>query len=209
MDDFDTRMHIIRNFRSNASILERLWANILFNFGSFPLLPFQRIMGTNICDTISQHMAAGDIVLVSDGRRMGSFIIGFKFAHATLATGSGTVIHAVGDGVVETPIERICREYAYIIILRNMFLTDSQIEKIVKKARSMIGKPYDFFYSNSDRETFFCTKLVEFAYASAGRHLNLKRSWGGVVLPGSFLESKDLSIVYCSHKLSQNECAKC
>lgn len=209
MDDFDTHMHIIRNFRNNASILERLWANILFNFGSFPLLPFQKIVGTNVCEAITDRMAAGDIILVSDGRRIGSFIIGFKFAHATLATGNGTIIHAVGDGVVETPIERVCQEYAYIVILRNAVLNASQIEKVVKKARSMIGRPYDFFYSNSDRETFFCTKLVEFAYASAGYQLDLKRSWGGVVLPGYFLESKDFTVIYCSHEIPQNEYLKC
>ena len=202
MDDFDTHMHVIRRFRNNASFWERLWANMLFNFGSFPLVPFQKILDTHECDTIAHKMTGGDIILVSDGRRMGSFIIGLKSAHSTLATNEGTVIHAVGDGVVETPIDRVCREYPYIIILRDTSLKASQVDIIIKQARTAVGKPYDFFYSDSDKETFFCTKLVEYAYAAAGRALALKRSWGGIVLPGAFLKAKGFTVVYCSRNIS-------
>lgn len=196
-------MHIIRVFREDANVFERLWANILFNIGAIPLTPKHRPITPNDCQKLKNKAKAGDIILVSDGRRIGSFVIGRTSSHSMIATGNGTAIHAVGDGVVDSPMEDICKQYSYYVILRHNKLTENQSKKIVKIAKKHIGKPYDYLFNGYNRDAFFCTELVEHVFKRAYVPLTLKRSWRGVVFPSTLLKSQEFSLIEYSENLKE------
>ena len=201
-NDFLTRMPQVRLFRPDAGFFEKLWGNILFNFGSLPLMPWRRSLSSQDCEKLMHITKAGDIILVSDQKRLGSFFLGFQTAHALIATGDQTAVHAVGDGVVESSLSVICKEYAAYVVVRHNYLPEEDAAEVVARARAALGKPYDFLYNREEREAFFCTELVEDAFEAVHLPLGLKRTWRGIILPTAFLKSQQFTIVGHSSNFS-------
>jgi hypothetical protein len=54
-----------------------------------------------------------------------------------------------------------------ILILRDPRLDDSARTRLMQAARTHAGKPYDLFF-HKDRESIYCSELVDFAYREAG-----------------------------------------
>lgn len=199
--NFNASPHVVRCFREEAGWLEKLWGNLVFNFGSLPLLPWHQTLDAKECQRLQAQVQAGDIIIVSDGLRVGSYIIGLNTAHAMLATGEGSAIHAVGDGVVESPLSVVCEEYATYIVVRHGYLPEADAAEVVARARSVLGKPYDFYYDQVNREAFFCTELIEHSFEAVNLPLGLKRTWRKIVLPAAFLKSEQFTEVAHSSNL--------
>lgn len=123
------------------------------------------------------NLKPGDILL-SHGDGIQAKIIGEatdgNFSHAMLYVG-GTVIHADGNGVYSRNPQRIYsnnKSDLAVYRLKNN-LSDDEVEKICKAARSEVGKLYDIkgaissVMSGKDRSIKnrqFCSKLVALAF---------------------------------------------
>jgi len=104
-------------------------------------------------------------------------------SHATLYAGSGSVIEAIGQGVVSRSLEDALADDALAVAYRSPDLPSSVANAIIKYAAAQIGTPYSIAGAvlSSDPiacrlagprpASFFCSQLVIRAYEQGGRPL--------------------------------------
>lgn len=128
------------------------------------------------------------------------FIPGF-WNHAGLYIGDDgedkeQIIHAVSEGVIQEDILNFMRT-DHMLVLR---LTEDQkgqaAEGAIKKAKSIVGSPYDFGFDFKDTNRFSCTELVAHCYP--GLVLGKKRFGKETIIADDFYNSDALSTIWDS-----------
>lgn len=126
-------------------------------------------------------------VIFTKRKQIGSILLKFilwsKWSHCAIVTNDGTIIEASIHGVVERPLEDLVEEMSayemYEIPCDNPSL-------VIEKARSQIGKPYDFLglFGIAFRkrnwcaeDKWVCSELIAWSFAEAGRPLVRLGSW--------------------------------
>jgi hypothetical protein len=87
-------------------------------------------------------MKPGDFILTQDSNPISELIMAGEqgsFAHSGIVVGANKLVEALGNGVVENPINY--RRYAVFEVIG---ITDEQREGVVSYARSQIGDKYGF-----------------------------------------------------------------
>jgi hypothetical protein len=128
------------------------------------------------------------------------FIPGF-WNHAGLYIGDDgdykeQVIHAVSEGVIQEDVLNFMRT-DHMLVLR--LATDKKgksAAEAVKKAKSIVGCPYDFGFDFKDTNRFSCTELVAHCYP--GIVLGKKKFGKEVIVADDFFNSDKLSTVWDS-----------
>ena len=144
---------------------------------------------------ILNKLKKGDIILARYDRYVSSWFIPGFYTHVALYIGDQRVVHAVTAGVKEEDILSLLR-CDYICVLRPRGISDEEIEKSVKRAKSFIGLEYDFIFSNETDDRLYCSELVFRAYDQYLINLGHKE----VTSPDEYREQKMLEHVHESRE---------
>ena len=140
-----------------------------------------------------------DIIVATTSATSSAFIRYATFSavsHALLYAGSGQVVEAISEGVVERSLKDCIADDIRAVAYRHPQMTPAAGEKIIRFAEKQVGKEYDYagaagagIENNlgvclvvfgiigcpaaravqwSNRDKFFCSELVLAAYAEAG-----------------------------------------
>jgi hypothetical protein len=154
----------------------------------------------------------GDILLTNSDLWM-DFEIPLKlvgsrgdWTHTAVYDGHGKSIEALASkGVVERPVEELVGGNHHVRVMRPKY-SEGGADKAIEYARSKVGMPYDFKFSDTD-DSFYCIELSQKALAHAVPELPLQSNklfWNKfgprVVTPETFnkaaAQSENLDIVY-------------
>lgn len=160
---------------------------------------------------IMEILKPGDIILRGYNRYLdGKFInifgidtskteIGGDWSHGAIYIGKGKIIHAIAEGVSMTDVidftrcDRIC-----------IFRPKKQQSVAIKNAKKFLkdNVPYDFSFENS-ASSLYCFELAALSYKKLNiPTFNIKKFFGlinkkNIYVAQSFLNSKDLDLVFC------------
>lgn len=200
--------------------LYKIWSKFLTFFGDIKCFRFPlwlvydpdcyQITGDKVLE-IMDIIQPGDIILRGYNRYLdGKFInlfgidtsktaIGGDWSHGAIYVGKGKIIHAVAEGVSQTDIieftrcDRIC-----------IFRPKKHQTAAIRQAKKFLkdNVPYDFSFENS-ASTLYCFELAALCYSKLDiPTFNVRKLFGliskkDVYLAQSFLNSKDLELMFC------------
>jgi uncharacterized protein YycO len=119
------------------------------------------ITGTDI-DKIQKAIIPGDLILRGFDDFIGSQLIGY-YSHIGIILDNKTVIHAIETGIDKIHIYDFCKtDRIKILRAKNIFEID--INKVLNKAKSKIGTPYDFIFDFDNEQNFSCTEFVAYCF---------------------------------------------
>ncbi len=90
---------------------------------------------------------------------------GHKINHVGIFAGDGRVIEATHEGVVLTPISDFCAKAHHVFLGRTHL--EELHDAVVRKAMSLVGKPYNFTYEQRS-DGYYCSQLVYECYFYKG-----------------------------------------
>lgn len=155
----------------------------------------------------------GDIFVRRYKNYLDGYFIPGRFTHSGIYVGSGTIIHAMSDGVQKIDIIDFLRCDGFAVlrpILKEGVDNDEIIDKAVKTANAYLGNGYDFDFviespTRSQSENVYCHELVRKCYPDLDIPLVKPSLWNGMIkwnhetcLAQSFFESPDIEVVYDS-----------
>jgi len=139
----------------------------------------------------------GDILLRRFEGYVDKWFVPGWWNHAAIYVGKGLVIHAISEGVQEQDILDFMRT-DHMIILRPNFIPCVK-KKSINKAKSVVGKPYDFGFDFKNSNRFSCTELVTYCYPSLVKpNRRFKSLWSKVVIPDDIRYAPRLRVVWDS-----------
>jgi len=145
---------------------------------------------------------------ISRGIRIGT---NAKVSHAALYAGSGSMIEAIGQGVVSRPVDLSLADDVLAVAYRCPDMTPDIANRIILFASSKIGLPYSIRGAvmstdmvmcrivGSKPATFFCSQLVMEAYKQGGRPLSSSPSQ--CVTPNDMVTIARNKLTYVGHLL--------
>jgi len=170
------KFHFIKNFPEGYPFHKKVYANLIY-FSSRIILDNRKNLLTKKDMRLAKLiLRRGDILLLGNLRDFSSFLINSPITHSAIHTGRHRFVHAVGDGVESVSLKYLGKEYDTLAIVRVPKKVKGKrkiVRKAVRYAKSQIGKPFDFDFS-SEKDRFFCSKLVHAAYHHADYDTNLQ-----------------------------------
>jgi len=159
--------HKIDNFPKNATLWDKIKANVLFALGITKFTWRKPHLRRSDRRKALRIVKPGDVVLVGSHRRLSSWAIHGPVTHAVLYIGRKKIIHAAGDGVTDASFNFLFREYDTMLIVRPRKISKKHIKKIIAYAKSQIGKPFDYDFGEHSQKVY-CTKLVFDSFEKSG-----------------------------------------
>jgi hypothetical protein len=150
---------------------------------------------------VLDNLQTGDIILRRYDRYVSPWFIPGWWKHVGIYIGDNKVIHATTEGVIEEDILTYLR-CDYVAVMRVPEAYEKlALTEIPERAKSHLGKPYDFAFETHDAKRFYCTELVRtcfFDYYDI--KFNIKETGfigKGAVLPDYLMDS-GFELVYSS-----------
>jgi len=144
---------------------------------------------------LEQFICPGDIIFRRYDDYSSTFFIGLGtggfWTHTGICIGDGKVIHALKDGVIIEDIRNFCN--CDHVALKRYNYTEERIEKIVAKAKGMVGRPYDFNFDTKTQDKLYCSELI---YALLGKG-ELPND-GGMISPQEVFDDNESYLVFDS-----------
>lgn len=134
-----------------------------------------------------------------------------KVSHAALYAGNGTVIEAIGEGVVSHSVDLALADDVLAVAYRSPDMTAEIADRIILFASSKLGAPYSIRGAvmstdmvmcrilGSKPASFFCSQLVMEAYKQGGRPLSSSPSQ--CVTPDDLVTIARNKLAYVGHLL--------
>ncbi|MDB4331735.1 YiiX/YebB-like N1pC/P60 family cysteine hydrolase [bacterium] len=114
-----------------------------------------------------QIIQAGDVLVTrKEGALTNYFLPGF-WPHVSLAIGNQRVVESLKDGVKERDLQSPFSNDG-MIVLRSHLSTE-QISNITNRAKSHLGKPYDFDFDFTRSDRMVCTEVIYRSYSGIGQ----------------------------------------
>lgn len=123
-----------------------------------------RVKGSHTREAMEALMP-GDVLHRKYVNYMDGYLIPGKFSHSGIYVGGGKVVHAMAEGVSEIDVIDFLRCDGFAIRRQD---DPALAEKAVERARSWIGRPYDFDFlddDSGDKLSLYCHELAARAYA--------------------------------------------
>ncbi|MCK9439345.1 MAG: YiiX/YebB-like N1pC/P60 family cysteine hydrolase [Candidatus Caldatribacteriota bacterium] len=139
---------------------------------------------------VLKSLQPGDVLLRRYSNYLGSVLIKGFWSHAAIYVGYNTVIHAVGEGIIEEDILTFMRCDS-IEILRhpNLDIINNAIDKAIKMAGKNLE--YDFNFT-SGNDKYYCTEFVDECYNNCvSKFIKFK-----IIFPDDFEKCKEFEIIY-------------
>lgn len=142
----------------------------------------------------------GDIILRRYEGYLSSYMIPGFWNHAGLYIGDDgekleQVVHAVSEGVIQEDILNFMRT-DHMLVLRLSDAEQTRVDGAVKKAKSIVGQPYDFGFDFQDTNRFSCTELVAHCYPGVVQ--SKKRFGKQTIIADDFYNCSELDKVWDS-----------
>lgn len=135
-------------------MLKKFWSWFLTGFGKIGLVRQEpRLTGKQIEEIITL-VQPGDIIGRTFDLYLDNWLIPGDLDHSSIYIGDNKIIHSVAPCVEEINIIDFLRGADYAGVLRPNYLGS-----IVERAKSALGKPYDFMFSKDESE-FYCHELT-------------------------------------------------
>ncbi len=216
------KSRIVDNFPENYPLYKKVIANIAVFVSDIIIRQRKNELTKKELADAQLKLKKGDVVLTGNLRILFHSFVREPLTHSEFYIGKNKFVHSTAEGVSYMSIYEVFEDYDTLVILRmpkNIKHRKRMIHKAVKFAKRQLGKPYDFEFQ-SDKETFFCTQLVNEAFAHAGYETGLvsaKPSDGllekiegqvtgvmNALQPIQFLEGK-FDIIYMSENLKYKD----
>jgi uncharacterized protein YycO len=119
------------------------------------------------------------------GSRILKTVLWSEWSHCGIIDGDTVIEAAAFHGVVRTSLEQFKADGTHYTII-DIHLDDETAEKVLENARSQLGKKYDYLgllgiaFRNrhaEERNAWFCSELVAWAFEQAGHPLVRKAVW--------------------------------
>lgn len=143
--------------------------------GHVPKLPH------GIAAELTHIIQAGDVFITRKESAVTNYFLPGYWPHAALYAGSQQVIESLKDGVRERELASPYGNDAVVIIRPNV--DSSVIKQAVTRARTHVGKPYDFDFDFTRSDRLVCTEVVYRSFEGlAGIEFPLTRRAGRMTL---------------------------
>lgn len=165
--------------------------------GHVPQLP------DNVATAMTAQLRAGDVFVTRKESAVTNYFLPGYWPHAAMYVGEHRVIESLKDGVRERGLDSPFGNDAVALI--RPIAEPSEIEKSVQRARSHVGKPYDFDFDFTRSDRMVCTEVVYRSYEGlGGMSFSLSRRAGRMTLSAEDLlqlalrcEHFHIQAVYC------------
>ncbi len=213
------KFHLISNFPEGYPFYKKVLANLTYFLTGIVIHPRKNLLTHGDLIKARVKLREGDIALWGNLREVSSLLIRGPLTHASIYLGRKTFIEAVGMGVRYVSLHHMFTEYDTLAIMRipsKVRRRRKIIKDAIMYAKSQIGKPYDFDFSQGSGK-LFCTELVNYAYQKANYDTKLKtfgrfEEEGLEILekiitaaralhPVRFVERGNFEVVFISHNL--------
>ena len=178
------------------------WAGITRPFWFTINASGYKLNGTHYREVI-KLLNPGDILLRRFEGYIDKWLIPGWWNHAGIYIGgeSEEVVHAISDGVKREDVLNFMRT-DHMIVLRKKSTNSKYRDKVVERALSIVGKPYDFDFDFDKANRFSCTELA--AYCHSDIKIDGKRRWNSlwkkVLVADDFLACNKLKVVWDSRQ---------
>jgi hypothetical protein len=130
-----------------------------------------------IAGQLCAAMRAGDVFVTRKECAVTNYFLPGYWPHAALFIGQGQVIESLKDGVRQRTLESPLGNDAVAVIRPQ--LEPGIIEQAIARAKTHVGKPYDFDFDFTRSDRLVCTEVVYRSYEGlAGIHFPLTRRAG-------------------------------
>ena len=170
--------------------------------------PHHYLVNGNDYAEFTNNLVAGDIVLrVYKHNIIRNIIPGF-YSHAGLYTGKNTIIHSVGEGVIETNLYDFSQCDGLAIVRPKV--TKKDIKNAIQYAKNQLGKQYDYFFEFDNESTYSCTELVYWAYKDAisTEPQKISKLFGlihkEIISPDAFLNDSKCELIWESKSINRD-----
>lgn len=174
------------------------WAGILHPFWFTINAVTFRLKGRHYRD-LEQLIQPGDILIRRFEGYIDKWLIPGWWNHAGIYIGEidgkdHKVVHAISDGVIVDDLIDFMRT-DHMIVLRAM---DGKQEEALMRAKSAIGKKYDFAFNFKETLRFSCTELISYCYPWV---INGKRRFGRItIVADDIVKTPSLEVIWDSRK---------
>ncbi len=151
--------------------------------------------------TLCNSFKPGDIILRRFDGYLSSYMIPGFWNHAGLYIGDDgenkeQVVHAVSEGVIQEDVLNFMRTDHMLVLRLAKDKKGHAADGAIKKAKSIVGCPYDFGFDFKDTHRFSCTELVAHCYP--GVVTGKKRFGKETIVADDFFNSDALTTVWDS-----------
>jgi hypothetical protein len=143
-------------------------------------------------DGLSFRYNPGYVLLSHTRGSLTNLVIPGYWTHAAIIGPKRTVLEAVGEGVVSTPISKFILSKDHVCILEPKMANADDLKQIADVASQQVGRPYDYQFRGGN-EAFYCAELIGYTYREIlGREVFSPRMTLGepTYTPQDFYEAK-------------------
>jgi len=174
------------------------WAGILHPFWFTINAVTFGLKGKHYRD-LEQLIQPGDILIRRFEGYIDKWLIPGWWNHAGMYVGEiddkdHKVVHAISDGVIVDDLIDFMRT-DHMIVLR---APEGKQEEALLRAKSAIGKQYDFAFNFKETLRFSCTELIDYCYPNIIR--GKKRFGRNTIVADDIVETPSLEVVWDSRK---------
>ncbi len=198
-------MHALKvPLRSNhVETAERFSIKSLNRYGADMLHSGHDKISETEADQLIEKLQPGDVILTGDNRSTpiatATHIMTGRsnFTHAIIYKGEDRAIEAVmGGGVIENSMKTILTGKHHAVAIRPDY-EEGQGQKAVEFSEKLVGKPYDYKFSNGN-ETWYCSEAVYAAVTDAAPQVEFdtrKILGHEIVVPNDLFYSEDVGVI--------------
>ena len=117
---------------------------------------------------VEKTIQPGDILIRRFEGYVDKWFIPGYYNHAGICMVDNKVVHAISEGVIEEDLIDFMRTDHLVVLRLKEEIAESDffiVDDILRKAHSLIGRPYDFAFDFADTNRFSCTEVVAYCYA--------------------------------------------
>ncbi|MEM8946921.1 MAG: YiiX/YebB-like N1pC/P60 family cysteine hydrolase [Planctomycetota bacterium] len=108
----------------------------------------------------------GDVLVTRKEHSLTNYFLPGYWPHAALYIGNGRVVEALADGVHERSVDSPFAVDAIATIRPQV--ASEQIEQVIQRALTHVGKPYDFDFDFTRADRMVCTEVIYRSYEGIG-----------------------------------------
>lgn len=153
---------------------------------------------------IIDKLQPGDIIMTYASHRpnlghLEYWTIGSDYTHCALYEGRGRIIETLGDQVMRSPLLSRLEGPVKVAVVRPPYKNRQDRDKVVREARKLIGRPYDYKFDNDEAEKLYCSELIEVAMKKVDPTLDVpdaKFLGQEITAPDAFADMKGARLVH-------------
>ena len=148
--------------------------------------------------TIMKKIEPGDVLLRGYNDYLDGYFIpkgSSNCSHSGIYVGNGNVIHSIAEGVIREDLLDFLK-CDYCVVLRPN-TSKNTINKALKHAKTVVGKPYDFDFDTATHDKYFCHEFTASCYPGIDVQKVRRKAWFlGLMSPETYLADS----FYCNDK---------